>query len=291
MPWTDPSLAPSDAAQAEEGAHLTRAPGMPSARARGDKEERPRSSGVGGPGRATGTGSSVASARMGCAAASAPCPSRATDAQKSVAATASNHRVSEIYTYIYTLLIFAVFSWFLLDDGTVPPASGTILVMLDVKVQLITGEPSWFHPPFPASLANGSKVGAEGWATDWHQQNYVLIKDTLEVVVEPNTSEFADKTKIFGAPTAFETSQRQAIMPMRSTERPTGKFSTMIISTLGTTVPPGAPAPEADARSRADKVGKISQPLCNNKTKLSNRPQFDWCIVSPALHSALAITS
>ncbi|EJK65089.1 hypothetical protein THAOC_14104, partial [Thalassiosira oceanica] len=68
---------------------------------------------------------------------------------------------------------------------------------------------------------------------------------------------------------AFETSQRQAMMPMRSTERPTGKFSTMIFNTLGTTVPPGAPVPEAAAMSRANQFGKISQPLKkNNKTKL-----------------------
>ncbi|EJK61059.1 hypothetical protein THAOC_18507, partial [Thalassiosira oceanica] len=150
------------------------------------------------------------------------------------------------------------------------------LVMLDVKVQLITGEPSWFHPPFPASLANGSKVGAEGLHLD--QIDQIQLGGSVDTSVPRYCAGRCLPIRLRSSAAAFETSQRQAMMPMRSTERPTGKFSTMIFNTLGTTVPPGAPVPETAARSRANKVGKISQPLKNNKTKLSNRPQFDWRI-------------
>ncbi|EJK47106.1 hypothetical protein THAOC_34199, partial [Thalassiosira oceanica] len=171
---------------------------------------------------------------------------------------------------------------------------GTILVMLDVKV-----------PDFKSTLglarsvvcilSGGSAcmdiIGAP------HHWGALLVSSSFPHIsckwgqapteLCPNQGYFGGcgRTKYFrvlpirlrSLAAAFETSQRQAMMPMRSTERPTGKFSTMIFNTLGTTVPPGAaPVPQTAAMSRADQFGKISQPLKNNKTKLSNRPQFDW---------------
>ncbi|EJK77243.1 hypothetical protein THAOC_00936, partial [Thalassiosira oceanica] len=178
----------------------------------------------------------------------------------------------EIYTY--TLLKFCL------------PSSGLLCLMMTQGLE-VDHPPRRAHPAGadernPQGLQDGrgrgscwtsSKVGAEGSSSEGP-----LIPVRLVTVPLWRAMSFADKTKIFGAPTAFETSQRQAMMPMRSTERPTGKFSTMIFNTLGTTVPPGAQVSETVGMSRADKVGKISQPLKNNKTKPSNIPQLYWCM-------------
>ena len=83
---------------------------------------------------------------------------------------------------------------------------------------------------------------------------------------------------------ASETSQRQA---MRSTKRPTGKFSTMITYILGTLeCPLGTSVPQTVAQSRANEFGNISQPLYKNKTKQANRvrPPLHKCAFTIAYH-------
>ena len=147
---------------------------------------------------------------------------------------------------------------------------------------------------FPETLRTDQLV-----AEDNYQQNYILIKETLEVVVAPNTPKVANKTKIFGALMASETSQRQVLIANAKHQKTYGQILTMISKKPGTdSVPLGTSVPlgisvsrTAREESRANKFGETSQPLINHQTKpSSSRPYSTWSIVRP-LQSDRDITS
>ena len=131
---------------------------------------------------------------------------------------------------------------------------------------------------FPETLRTDQLV-----AEDNYQQNYILIKETLEVVVAPNTPKVANKTKIFGALMASETLQRQVLIANAKHQKTYGQILTMISKKPGTNlVPLGTSVPLAREESRANKFGETSQPLINHQTKpSSSRPYSAWSIVRP----------
>ena len=156
-----------------------------------------------------------------------------------------------------------------------------------------------FHPHRSLTSCTSSVISIRDTRTDQlvaednYQQNYILIKETLEVVVAPNTPKVANKTKIFGALMASETLQRQVLIANAKHQKTYGQILTMISKKPGTDSVPLGTLVSRTAReeSRANKFGETSQPLINHQTKpSSSRPYSTWSIVRP-LQSDRDITS